>query len=107
MKDKSWKINHTRTEPGALYIHAEHKGHPVADIVICSDDEIIILNGKTATKETMCQKADIDNKVKQEVANMQEFINKKFSSPTDRAIASGMLPDFKRQIRKAFEREGF
>jgi hypothetical protein len=51
MKDKSWKLHYTRTEPGALYIHAEHKGKPVADIVICSDDEIIILNGKTGKKQ--------------------------------------------------------
>ncbi len=107
MKDKSWKLTYMRTEPGALYIHAEHKGLSVADIVISSDDEIIILNGETSTKETMCQKADIDAKVKQSIAEMQEFINKKFSSPTDRAIASGLLPDFKKQIRAAFERQGF
>lgn len=35
-----------RTEPGALYIHAEHHGKGVADIVICADDDIIVLNGK-------------------------------------------------------------
>jgi hypothetical protein len=46
MKDKTWKLNYMRTDQDALYLHVEHQGKPVADIVVCSDDEIIILNCK-------------------------------------------------------------
>jgi hypothetical protein len=48
MKDKTWKLKYMRTEPGALYISVFHAGKtkPVADIVISSDEKIIILSGE-------------------------------------------------------------
>jgi hypothetical protein len=46
MRDKTWKVSYMRTEPGALALFISRGKTQVADIVVTSENKIIILNGE-------------------------------------------------------------
>jgi hypothetical protein len=47
----------------------------------------------------------IDEKIERDVRKFKRHINKTFENKTDRIIAGGLIPDMKKQLRAAYERE--